>query len=577
MTADNEEENVPVAPDGENDAGMEPRPEAESGAEAEGNVNPQEVYNFLRMAGQTINNSALYGPNHKITTRGMSESYEALASILARQSRINLSVIDGELLVEAKPIEMKNPFINIFADKLSAAGVTGFSLLRGMPQAEFNKLMTLLLSAKAEDESGEFADKLEQNQLEFIQAERIKYERVTESETVVEKEDAEEAQAAAVAAAAVEQIMAFLKGDAGVAAEQVAHDLNALSTDADRLANLIMEAAAIRQQQTGIAEGESLADIVVGCLRRTFEGLVKDPSARSKKGKNAVKKIMLMLEKTVLDKLHAISQGADPELDEAIAGAVDEMIGDLEVDTLTADYVRKRKALEDTEKRVLKYMKSHEDSSLSEELEERLVDAGLTPEGWRELVVKSETEKQAGSGKGPGEGGGPGTDPVSVGVLAMLLSELDEMMQSVANPRALSSKLSEIGQKAQEVASVAEQRIEDFGKVLQQEDEVLIGLDEAQQAQVKMSRQSMVELLAEIVQELCQSLSAINCAVGMTLAGHIGDINEDQRQVLNVAATCGHRLDELLDRIIEIVGLPKGLQPDKEKVYGAGYEDPQTL
>jgi signal transduction histidine kinase len=166
---------------------------------------------------------------------------------------------------------------------------------------------------------------------------------------------------------------------------------------------------------------------------------------------------------------------------------------------------------------------------------------------------------------------------VSVGVLAMLLSELDEMMQSVANPRALSSKLSEIGQKAQEVASVAEQRIEDFGKVLQQEDEVLIGLDEAQQAQVKMSRQSMVELLAEIVQELCQSLSAINCAVGMTLAGHIGDINEDQRQVLNVAATCGHRLDELLDRIIEIVGLPKGLQPDKEKVYGAGYEDPQTL
>ncbi|OQA26290.1 MAG: hypothetical protein BWY59_01440 [Verrucomicrobia bacterium ADurb.Bin345] len=553
-----------MAPD---DTGESPSTASKSGAEPINAELMRDIGNFLRTAGQSINNSALYGASHKITVRSMTDSYNLLVSILARQPRINLSVVDGELLVEGRQVELKNPFINIFADKLAAAGVTGFSLLEGMPETEFQKLMSLLLSAKGEGDSVDFADQVEKSQLQFIQAERVKYEKITESETVVGKEDEE---ARVVAAAAVEQIMAFLKGDTGVAPEDVAHDLSSLASDADRLANLIMEASAIRQQQSGIAEGESLADIVVGCLRRTFEGLVKDPGARSKKGKNAVKKIMLMLEKTVLDKLHAISEQADPQLDEAITGAVEEMIGDLEVDTLTADYVRKRKALEETEERVLKYMKSHADSSLSDELEDRLTDAGLTPDGWRELVVKSGAEY--GTGAGRGAGGGSGTDPVSVGVLAMLLSELDEMMASVANPHALSSKLAEIGQKAQEVASVAEQRIEDFGKALQKEDEVLIGLDEAQQAKVKMSRQSMTELLAEIVQELCQSLSAINCAVGMTLAEHIGDINDDQRQVLNVAATCGHRLDELLDRIIEIVGLPKSLQPDKEKVYGAGYE-----
>lgn len=523
---------------------------------------------FLRSAGQTLNNAMLYGPTHKITARSLSDSFVQLEAALKLQPRLNLSVADGDLLIDGRPVELKNPFINIFADKLTAVGVSGFSLLQGMSQAEFEKLMELLMSVKAGETEGDFADLVEGSNLEHIQAERVKYERVTEGEAVVDKQEAEEAEAKEVAAAAVQQIMAFLKGDGGIQPDQVSHDLSNLASDADRLANLIMEASAIRQQQSGIADGESLADIVVGCLRRTFEGLVRDPASRSKKGKNAVKKIMLMLEKTVLDKLHSIAQEADPGLDEAIAGAVDDMIGDLEVDALTAEYVKKRKALEDTERRVLKYMKTHgDDQMLAGELEERLTDAGLTPDGWRELLVKNQEAAQRGAGPG-GEGGG--TDPVSVGVLAMLLSELDEMMSSVANPHALGAKLTEIGQKAEEVSNLTAQRIEDLGKVIQEEEEVLIGMDEAQRAKVSMSRNAMIELLAEIVQELCQSLSAINCAVGMTLAGHIGDINEDQRQVLGVAASCGHRLDELLDRIIEIVGLPKGLQPDKEKVYGVG-------
>lgn len=532
-----------------------------------------DIYAFLRAAGQVINNSSLYGPSHKITVKSLGDSYGQLSRLLELIPRINLSVVQGELLVEGKPIELKNPFITLLADRLDAVGVTGFSLIQGMTEGEYKKLMEVLMSGRPEDTGGDFADIVEKLQLEHVFAERVRYERISESEVVTQKEDEAKAAQRAMAEAMVEQIMAFLKGDAGVSPEQVAPSLTEMASDAERLANLIMEAAAVRQQQSGLAEGESLADIVVGCLRRTFEGLVRDPAARTKKGKNAVKKIMLLLEKTVLDKLHSIAKETDPSLDEAIAGVVDEMIGDLEIEQLTAEYVKKRQSLEETEKRVLRYIQTHADNpALAGELQERLVGAGLTPEGWKELVVKSGKEPVMVEAVGPGRGdGSSGTDPVSLGVLAMLLSELDQMMANVTDPHAVGNKLVEIGQHAQQVADMAAKRLEDLKNVLQQEDELLVNMDESSRSKVKMSRATLMELLAEIVQELCQSLSAINCAVGMTLAGHIGDINEDQKQVLSVAATCGHRLDDLLDRLIEIVGLPKGLQPDKEKVYGPGY------
>lgn len=531
-----------------------------------------EVYAFLRTAGQVINNSSLYGPSHKITERSLHDSYGQLAKLLETVSRVNLSVVNGELLVEGKPIELKNPFINLLADRLDTVGVSGFSLMKGLAESEYRKLMDVLMSPKPEDEGGDFADVVEKLGLEHVFAERVRYERVSEEQTVVGKEEGEAAAQRAIAEAMVEQIMAFLKGEPTVTAEQVAKPLTDLASDAERLANLIMEAAAVRQQQSGLAEGESLADIVVGCLRRTFEGLVKDPAARTKKGKNAVKKIMLLLEKIVLDKLHAIAKETDPSLDEAIAGVVDEMIGDLEIESLTAEYVRKRQALEETEERVLKYLRKHgSDPELAGDLQQRLTEAGLTPEGWQELVVKSAKEsfaERAESTAARGAGGTGGPDSVSLGVLAMLLSELDQMMANVTDPHAVGNKLVEIGHHAERVADIAAKRLEELKTILQEEDEVLIDMDELHRSRVKMSRAAMMELLAEIVQELCQSLSAINCAIGMTLAGHIGDINEDQRQVLGVAATCGHRLDELLDRLISIVGLPRGLQPDKESVYG---------
>lgn len=545
------------------------KPEAESAGPSPEML--QEMVAFLKLAGQAVSHAGLYGTHHKLTARSLSETFAQLEKLLARQPRINLSLVDGQLLVEGKPPEQRNPFIVTFVNKLVLLRVLGFSLIQGLQRSEFNKLMDVVMTAKDEAEE-DFATRLEREGLEHIRAERVKYERITRDTKDAPPEKPTQIQP--VAAAIVEQIMAFLKGEAAVRPDQISKELADLASDPERLASLIMEAVAIRQQQTMLAEGETLADIVVGCLRRTFEGLVRDPSARTKKGKAAIKKVMLMLEKKVLDKLHALAPGPDPALDEAVASAIEEMNSDLEVDNLTTEYMQKRKAMQKTEERVLRYLKSHaDDEDMKGELAERLTEAGLTPDGWRELVVKS--ARTAGGGMGTLEGGAVagGSDPVSLGVLAMLLSELDNLMSGVANPRAIGAKLTEMGEKAQAFAQTAEERIRELGKAIEEGSQALSGMDEAHRAQASLSRNAMMNLLAEIVQELSQFLSAINCAVSMTLAGHIGAINEDQQQVLGVAENCGRRLEQLLSRMLQIVGLPKGLHPDKDSVY-SGWPPP---
>ena len=522
----------------------------------------QEVTPFLKAAGQALNYAAFYGLTHRITIRSVAESYALLNAVVAKHPRINLTVAGGELLVEGQPVEGRNPFIRILADKLTALSISGFSLLLGMSQTEFDRLMNLLMTTRSLEEGTGFADLLSQHNLEHVQSERVHIELVKDSQMVIEKEAEAGAGAAVLPAGAVAQIMAFLKGDAEPS-DQILKDLTTLASDAERLATLIMEAAAIRQRAEAITEGESLADIVVGCLRRTFDGLIREPAARTKKGKAALKKIMLMLEKKVLDRLHALAQEADPVLDEAVADTVEEMIGDLEVEALAAEYARKREALARAERRVLKYIRAHgEDANVAEELKERMEGAGLTPAGWRELVIKSESAVAGG-----GAFAGVSADPLSLGVLAMLLGELDSMMAGVANPHALGAKLVEIGQKAQEAARVTQQHIEELGKAVEEE---ALPADRAEDEQAKglLSRTGMMDLLAEIAQELVQFLSAINCAVHMTLGGLIGTINEDQREVLGVASDCGNRLAGLLKRLIQIVGLPKSLHPDKDRIYG---------
>jgi hypothetical protein len=545
----------------------------------------EDILEFLRLLGQVVNTAMLYGAEHNLTVQATDRSYDYLVELLDKIDRLNLSMTEDELLADGRGVGSKNPFVNILTDKLRELEISGFTLLRHIPKEQYSKLVGILVMPPAFVGDGEgFAEALDRAQLDAVEVERVKYERVTEEETVVHKDEAGgEDGEGDEAGQLVEQIMAFLKGDVDHCEEKAGDLLEEMATDAEKLAELIMEATAIRQKNAeAVGSGESLADIVVGCLRRTFNGLMEQPSAKTKKGRRNIKKALLMLEKNILDKLHSLGM-EDPGLDAAIEEAVENMEEELELESITTEYMKKRSAFEKTEKRIVKFIKTREEEDLEKlELEDRLYDAGLSSQGWRELLVKGGKDEDgaapSGTGAGMGSGGGaaPMTGPevpAELSTLAVLLAELDEMMAGATlDSQAAAEKMSGIAKQVEAVNEDAARKMDALATAMDQDEQAMAGVEEAERNKLKMSRRAMMELLAEIVQELCQSLSAINCAVGMCRAGHIGELNNEQFEVLTVAARCGARLDELLDRLIEIVGLPKGLSPDKESVYKTSGE-----
>ena len=273
-----------------------------------------------------------------------------------------------------------------------------------------------------------------------------------------------------------------------------------------------------------------------------------------------IKKTMLLLEKEILDRLRGVAGDLSEEEMQSISRAVEEMVEQLDVDSLASEYVKRMAALKKAEARIQRYVERRGQQALSPEdpLGRALIESGLSPEGWSRLFV---------SVGGPAPAATGVKVPQGISALAALLQELDELMKGTPETDRVTGVMQRIGAEAETVAADAEAKISALESALAQQDQMLIGVEEAERLKIKLSRRKMLELLAEIAQELAQSLSAINCAVGMLLARHLGEINSDQAEVLQVAARCGERLDKLLERLVEIVGLPSGLAPEKEKAY----------
>ncbi|NCC50072.1 MAG: hypothetical protein EOM20_02535 [Spartobacteria bacterium] len=576
----------------------------------------REMEDLLRRLGQLLNNAALYGPLHNLTRQSMMDSYKYLTSVLQHTPRINISITEGKLFVDGDLLESTNSFVNIFINKLIELNITGFTFCQGMPLDEYTKLTGLILSGlEFRGERKDFSALLQDMNFSYVQSEKVSYRRVTDGDVVIaanevsdnEEETAEESlfefveanepepvsppvieidestvvplieieePAPVVEAPAppvetppvpsVSQIMAFLKGEVNV--DKITEELSEIANDAEQLAQLIMDAAAIRQRNLAIDEGESLGDLVVGCLRRTFEGLMTQPASKSMQGKKNLKKTMLLLEKTVLEKLQAMTGERDEGLESMISDGVEVMVDEVEIDSLATEYMKRRRAMEKTEKRMMRYLKAKTNNESADSvLQNRLYAAGMTPNGWQELMVKKEEHR--GVGSGPGRSGDEPGIPGGMGALAVLLAELDDLMSAAGNSDSIGQKASAIEEEVERIAEGTEEKIEALGSEFDQIKKMLVGVQEFEASRETMPQHEFRELLAEIVQELCQPLSATNCAVNMTLGGHVGELNSKQQEVLGVASKCGHRLDKLLERMKEIVGMPKGLKPAKEKLY----------
>lgn len=518
------------------------------------------VQALIRTFGQIVNNINLYSVRHKVTITSLQQAYRDLCRLLETTERIDLTLTEDSLLADGRRLDEKNPLIGAFIKQLREIDAAGFSLDRGMAWEEFAKLMQLLsMHPDKLKEMGSFSQAVSQVNLKHVKARTVTYQIVTEEDVVMKRGNVDGTTGAGEgegdsAENILAQLLAFLEGKGVELDEEAIRDLTQIAVDPAKLAELIMRAASDQQQEKG--EGpETLVDLVVQCLRRTYESLLQDPAANTQTGKKALTKTLQQLQEELVKRIHDIPGAADETADQAVGEAVDEMTTELAIESLATEYVKKHKGIETVENKILRFLKrrkSAEDSAL-EELRSRLMESGLGFEEWHELLMKS--------GATQGAGGADG----AVALLG-LLSQLDQMLGKAAKTRKpapeeeVDEVVGEIGRQVAEITVGTEQKLEALSQQMEQ-----LAAAEAEEkpgSELAMSRRALFTLLAEIVQELCQPLSVVNASVDMLRQRFLGEITPQQEEMLNLVAESGERLKMLTDRLLGIVGVPVSTKPD---------------
>ena len=537
----------------------------------------RETQELARSLGQALNTATFYGIKHKMTGQVLTAAFVCLERLLKTTQSLSFVLMEGDLFIGNQPVDMKNALVSGFTHRMEALNIEHFDITQGVSVDELAHLAsTLGMNPERVKGLGGFAQVLASHNVTCIKASFSSFQKVSENDIVLKKNDLlqglSEAAGSGAQPQALEQIVAFLKGDTGGPEEKNISRTTEPSPaeDAGKLADLILKAAEIAQQQAAVDGGESLADLVVGCLRREAQKIMDPAVMQTAKGRKTAARTLMLLEQNVLERLRAMAaphgeaaMSACEEICGAVSAEVEELREDLAVESLVEEFAKKQKAAELAGRKISRYLKRHAEDGGAEALQEKLAAEGVSPAKWKKMQVSATPEKKDGEG-GTGTGGGGGSEGVQM--LALLLAELDRQLAdtgmdgSSERRQKIDMAVKKIDRQAAEVADGAEKHLDDLNGVV---GALAKAAETAEQQQQKeMSRRRLLELLAEITQEIFQPLSVVRGTNEMLLKGVLGTIAEDQAAMLKLSETSLGRMQHLAERLRDICGNPKGRSPD---------------
>ncbi len=503
----------------------------------------------LNALGRSINIIATYGTQHPAFKQATAAAMVSMQALFLDRKKVVIGAFNGVMTVDEVPVNAVGTLQKSLERRLVRLRITGLRIAQGISEAELTKLAELLASTEAED----FNTGISHASLPHIAPEATRFEAVHEGQTVADEGDLAGAGGVLVldddlagagsggdgtgeASVHVEQIVAFLQGDMEAEDGQVADELAELASDPARLGQLIMEAAAIRQQASELS-GESLSDVILGCLRRTYDGLRKQPAFQTSEGVADLKKSLLLLEENVLEKMRNIAGKSDPEMDRQIVQAIREMDEGLGFELAANQYMGHRDALEENKRHMEDYVRTQGVEVAGDLLE----NTGFPPSDWHRIVVDSRKADSPAA-----------QPPVADGLNALtsVFEKLESLMKAdKTDGNQVKELLGEASDNLDDTIFTTKEKLAVLSKQL--DDTGTIG----GQAQ-EMSRKELLSSIAEISQELMQPLTAINASLEMMLGGYVGKVKPEQRGMLDIAHDSSAHLTFLMKELVEIVGCP---------------------
>ncbi len=515
-------------------------------------IQDEALTNALNELGRSINIATTYGNEHPAVQAAVVTAEVALHSLFIDRSKFMIGAFNGNLTIDEIPVSATGTLLKSLERRLAKLRITGLKISRGITRNELTDLVHLL----SHREASEFKDGLNTAGLSHVKTENMVYEAVHEGQKVVDEtelggaggegvhvldidgmDDLDDASGAQEEASSsgiyIDQIVAFLKGDIDADDAEVGGGLSELASDPEKLGRIIMESVAIRQSVSDL-NGESLGDIILGSLRRTYDGLHNQSTFRHAEGKADLRKAMLLLEKSVLERMRDLTGQADPNLDRQIVQAIREMDEELGFEMAAMNYMEHRDAIEQQKIELQDYIKSH-GASAAEDL---IADTDFPSAEWRRIVVES------------GRASGDIADGLST--LTTVFERLEKMMRSEdANGTSVKDLLGEANENLDDTLFTTREKLEILSQQLNEGETGTIGGHGR-----NMTQDELLASLAEVAQELMQPLTAVTASLEMMLSGFVGEITLDQRDLLDLAANSGEHLKYLMNELINIVGCP---------------------
>jgi hypothetical protein len=508
----------------------------------------------LNALGRSINIVSTYGTHHPAFQQSIAAALVTMERLFIDHKKINLGAFNGVMTVDEVPVSAAGTLLKSLERHLVRLRITGLRITRGISKVELTKLAELL----AHKDADEFNAGINQSGLSHIASESTRFQAVQDGQTVANESDLmgaggngilvleddpdggeSQGDGSGEASVHVDQIVAFLQGDLDAEDSDVAEELTELASDPARLGQMIMESVSIRQSATELS-GESLSDVILGCLRRTYDGLRKQPAFQTTEGVADLQKALLLLEEGMLDKMRNLAGESDPEVDREIVQAIREMDENLGFELAANRYMEHRDAIEAHKQHLKEYVRT-KGAGVAEEL---LSNTDFPASEWRRIVVDSQ-KTAAGSNPPIAEG---------LNTLAMVFEKLERVMKADETDGGQVEHL--LGQANDNLGSAThstKKKIDTLSKHLHiiEEDTGTVG-GHAQE----MNRKELLSSIAEISQELMQPLTAINTSLEMLLGGYVGEVASDQRNLLALASSSGDDLNYLMQELIKIVGIP---------------------
>ncbi len=501
----------------------------------------------LNALGRSVNFLTTYGKEHPAVLTAVTETGNALNKLFIQTDKVLIGAMHGALIINGNPVRAEGSMQVFLKRRLAQLGITALRLARGISTREIEQLGELLSSK----ETATFQQGLKNSGLQHIQTENTTYQAVREGEGVyhhsmvsggggggtlvldVDDEAENEAVSASAPTIQVNEIVAFLNGDSEATGE-VNDELKEMAADPAKLGQMIMESVSIRQKTSNLADGESLNDIVLGCLRRTYTGLRKQPAFQSAQGSADLRKSLLLLEENLLDRMRDLVGEEDEELDRQIVQAVRQMDQRLGFEVSAKQYFNHKKATANCEEEIRKFIQA-EGPELAREL---LAETGIPPSEWRRILIESQTRNADLDGNTIANG---------LNTLASAFSQLERLMQS---DKSDDGRVKHLIEQANDNLSHA------IGSTKGKLDHLSQQLGTTGGHGLFMDHNELLTSIAEIAQELMQPLTAIKVSLEMITTGFVKYDADEQNHLLELASNSAEHLRYLMSELIEIVGCP---------------------